>query len=235
MGRLALIASLVFLLTACGGGAAGGGPRAAATPSPSWTATRAIRATATDTPRAAIPNPTPYAGAATRSTESYPVGCTPAEVEAFLERFVDAFNRGDIDALRTFFPSVAFPTVATGLPGGDYSGEKFVWFSMTDERLDFSRRHFVTFDLPPLWAYFAERHAHQERLRLAHVKVGRQESTVANLEVNFYRTADDVPPDAGRPPGQSTGKAVINCRNRTILVMSLGMCGGRGTPTPSRP
>jgi hypothetical protein len=107
-----------------------------------------------------------------------PVGCTPAEVEAFLERFLDAFNRGDAAALRTFFP-----TVATGQAGGDYSSEKFVWYSMTDNRLDGSKRHFVTFELPTLWAYFAERHAHQERLRLATLRVGRQEATVANLQV----------------------------------------------------
>jgi hypothetical protein len=173
------------------------------------------------------------AGASTPSASAYPVGCTPAEVEAFLGRFLDAFNRGDIAALHAFFPTVAFPTVAPGLPGGDYSGEKFVWYSMTDERLDFSKRHFVTFDLPPLWAYFAERHTHQERLRLAHVKVSRQEATVANLEVNFYRTADDLPPDAGFPPGQAIGKVVMNCRYQTILVMSLGQ-GGVATPTATR-
>ncbi len=232
MGRLALIASIVFLLTACGGGAAGGGPRAAAPPPPVGTATRTIQATPTDTLRAAIPTSTPYVGTATRMAETYSVNCTPAKVEAFLERFLDAFNRGDQAALRTFFPTVAFPTVGPNLPGGDYSHEKFVWYSMTDERLDFSKRHFVTFDLPPLWAYFAERHTHQERLRLARVQVSRQEADVANLEVNFYRTADDVPPDAGRPPGQAIGKAVMNCRDQTILVMSLGMGGGRGTPTP---
>jgi len=230
MGRLSLIASIVFLLTACGSGANGGGPRAAATPPPGGRATRAIQATAMDTPRTTILNPTPNAGATARSTAAYPVGCTPGEVVAFLERFLDAFNRGDAAALRTFFPAEA-----TGQGIVDYSGEKFVWYSMTDEHLDFSKRHFVAFDLPALWTYFEERHAHQERLRLADVQVSRQDATVANLMVNFYRTADDVPPEAGRPPGQATGKAVVNCRDRTILVMSLGMGGGRGTPTPNRP
>jgi len=172
------------------------------------------------------------ASASTPSASAYPRGCTPAEVEAFLNRFLDAFNRGDSAALRAFFPTVAAPTAA-GLPGGDYSGEKFVWFSMTDNRLDGSKRHFVTFDLPPLWTYFAERHIHQEWLRLAYVQVSRQDSTVANLMVNFYRTADDVPPDAGRPPGQATGKMVMNCRDQTLLVMSLGQ-GGVATPTPTR-
>jgi len=219
---LVLLGALSFVL--------GGGPHAAVTSPLDGRATRPIRVSATDTRRATPPSPSPPVGAATRGTAAYPVGCTPAEVEAFLARFLDAFNRGDSAALHAFFPAAA-----AGQAGGDYSGEKFVWYSMTDEHPDFSKRHFVTFDLPTLWAYFAERHAHQERLRLARVQVSRQDATVANLEVDFYRTADDVPPDAGRPPGQATGKAVINCRDRTILVMSLGMGGGRGTPTPSKP
>jgi len=230
MGRLWLIAPLVCLLTACGSGAAGGGYRALATPSLSGAATRAIQTPATATPRATRQNPTPNAGATARSTAAYPVGCTPGEVVAFLERFLSAFNRGDSAALRTFFPAEA-----AGQGVVDYSGEKFVWYSMTDEHMDSSKRHFVAFDLPALWTYFEERHAHQERLRLADVQVSRQDATVANLIVNFYRTADDVPPEAGLPPGQATGKAVINYRNRTILVMSLGMGGGGATPTSNRP
>ncbi len=88
MGRLWLIAPLVCLLTACGSGAAGGGYRALATPSLSGAATRAIQTPATATPRATRQNPTPNAGATARSTAAYPVGCTPGEVVAFLERFL---------------------------------------------------------------------------------------------------------------------------------------------------
>ncbi len=184
-------------------------------------------------PEAPVPRPQPSvssvtASAATPSTTAYPIGCTPAEVEAFLSRFLIAFNQGDAAALHTFFPAEA-----TGQAGGDYSGEKFVWYSMTDNRSDGSKRHFVTYDLPTLWAYFEERHAHQERLRLASVQVSQQDSFTANMSLNLYRTADDVPPDAGRPPGQATGKAVVNCRHRTILVMSLGQ-GRDPTPTPTR-
>ncbi len=230
----------VLLLSACASGEASTKPSAAPTTTPTTAPppTPTIGIPVTSRPETPVLRPSTAASSATASASTpsasaYPRGCTPAEVEAFLNRFLDAFNQGDSAALRAFFPTMAFPTVATGLPGGDYSGEKFVWFSMTDNRLDGSKRHFVTFDLPPLWAYFAERHAHQERLRLAHVKVGRQDATVANLEVNFYRTADDVPPDAGRPPGQAIGKAVMNCRDRTLLVMSLGQ-GGIATPTPTR-
>ncbi len=230
----------VLLLSACASGEASPRPSVAPTTTPTTAPTTTPTTGTSATPRPETPVLRPptvassaTASASTPSASAYPRGCTPAEVEAFLERFLDAFNRGDSAALRAFFPTVAAPTAAAGLPGGDYSGEKFVWFSMTDNRLDGSKRHFGTFDLPPLWAYFAERHAHQERLRLARVKVGRQDATVANLEVNFYRTADDVPPDAGRPPGQAIGKAVMNCRDQTLLVMSLGQ-GGVATPTPTR-
>jgi len=232
--RIFLCLMGLFLLGAC---AAGGAAtvQTAAPPTMLPTSPPATPAPVTPTRRSQPSVSSATVGLSTPSTTAYPIGCTTAEVEVFLGRFLDAFNRGDIDALHTFFPLVAAPTVAPGLPGGDYSGEKFVWYSMTDERLDFSNRHFVTFDLPALWTYFAERHAHQERLRLATLRVGRQDAIVANLEVNFYRSADDLPPDAGFPPGQATGKAVINCRYQKILVMSLGQGSGRGTPTPSRP
>ena len=195
--------------------------------------TPTIGTPATPPPETQAPRPSTAvgsatAGASTPSASAYPIGCTPAEVEAFLNRFHTASNQGDLNALRAFFPAVA---TGQGIP--DFTGEKFVWYSMTDNRLDGSKRHFVTFDLPTLWAYLAERRAHQERLRLASLQVSRQDATVANLQVNFYRTADDVPPDAGRPPGQATGKAVMNCRDQTLLVMSLGQ-GGVATPTPTR-
>jgi hypothetical protein len=227
MHRTLLCLMGVLLLGACAGGEVTTMPIAASTTTP----TIGIPATPRpETPvlrvQTAVGSAT--AGVSTPSASAYPIGCTPAEVEAFLERFLAAFNEGDMSALRAFFPATA-----TGQSVVDYSGEKFVWYSMTDNRLDGSKRHFVTFDLPTLWAYFAERHAHQERLRLATLRVGRQEATVANLEVKFYRTADDVPPDAGVPPGQAIGKAVMNCRDQTLLVMSLGQ-GGVATPTPTR-
>ena len=154
--------------------------------------------------------------------------CTPDEVAAFLDRFLDAFNRGDLEALRTFFPARE-----AGRGIADHTREKFVWYSMTDQRLDGSKRHFVAYDLPALWTYFEDRHARQERLRLASLDVRPQGAVTADLTVNLHRTADDVPPDAGYPPGQATGKAVVNCRDHTILVWSLGQ-GRDPTPTPVR-
>ncbi len=188
----------------------------AATPISAATATRGVSSVA----QATTTRSGTASAAATNRPDgaTYPVGCTPAEVEAFLERFLDAFNQGDAAALRTFFP-----TVATGRGVVDYTGEKFVWYSMTDQQADGSKRHFVAYDLPALWAYFAERHAHQETLRLASITaIQQQDPRIANMSLQFYRTADDVPPDAGLPPGQATGKAVMNCRDQTLLVVSLG-------------
>lgn len=166
--------------------------------------------------------------AATAGTSAYPAGCTPAEVEAFLGQFFDAFNRGDQVALRAFFP-----TIASGQAIGDITGTKFLWYSVMDQRLDGSRRHFVAYDLPALWTYFAERYARHETLRLARVLVSGEDAMTATLTVYLYRAADDVPPESGYPPGQADGLALLNCRDRTILGWSIGQ-GRFYTATPTR-
>ncbi len=227
MHRTLLCLMGVLLLGACAGGEVTTMPIAAPTTTPTI-GIPAIPRPETPVMRVQTAVNSVTVGATTPSTSAYPSGCAPAEVEAFLNRFLVTFNQGDLNALHAFFPAVA---TGQGIP--DFTGEKFVWYSMTDNRLDGSKRHFVTFDLPTLWTYFAERHTHQERLRLATLRVGRQDATVANLDVKFYRTADDVPPDGGFPPGQATGKMVMNCRDQTLLVMSLGQ-GGVATPTPTR-
>ena len=104
---------------------------------------------------------------------------------------------------------------------------------MTDNRLDGSKQHFVTYDLPTLWTYFAERHDQHETMRLASVRVSKQDTFVANMDLRIYRSADDLPPSAGVPPGQAIGKGVMNCRDQKLLVVSLGQ-GGVATPTPTR-
>jgi len=219
----------VLLLSACASGEASTRPSAAPTTTPTI-GIPAIPRPETPVLRAATAVGSVTAGASTASASAYPRGCTPAEVGAFLDRFLAAFNQGDIVALRAFFP-----TTATGRSIPDYTGEKFVWYSMTDNRLDGSKRHFVAYDLPTLWAYFEERHAHQETLRLASISIliSQQDPLNANMSVNFYRTADDVPLAAGFPAGQATGKAVMNCRDQTLRVLSLGQ-GRDPTATPTR-
>ena len=185
-----------------------------------------LQATATthpspNAPLIATASTTPYAA-------SYPVGCSPAEVETFLIRFLAAFNRGDQAALPAFFP-----TSVMGRGAHDFNGVAFVWYSMTDQRLDGSKRHFVAYELPALWEYLAERHAQHETLRLASLAVSQQDTFTVNIALNLYRTADDLLPDAGFPSGQATGKAVMNCRDQTLRVISLGQ--GRDVPaTPTR-
>ncbi len=164
MHRTLLCLMGVLLLGACAGGEITTMPIAAPTTTPT------ISTPATPFPETPVLRPQPAVGSATAgvstpSASAYPIGCTPAEVEAFLNRFLAALNEGDMVALRAFFP-----TTATGRSIPDFTGEKFVWYSMTDNRLDGSKRHFVAYDLPILWAYFAERHTHQETLRLEGVK-----------------------------------------------------------------
>ncbi len=230
MRRSLYCVAIAVILTACGTSGESATP-SSVTPSVVSTITVAT------TPQQEIP--ATQSRPNTRSTATalatphaipYPVGCTPAEVEAFLNRFLAAFNRGDQEALRTFFP-----TIAAGRSVTDYSGEKFVWYSMTDQRPDGSKRHFVAYDQPALWTYFAERHAQHEMLRLASVtiQVNQQDPFNANMSLFLHRTADDLLPDAGFPPGQATGKVVMNCRDQTLRVFSFGQ-GRDATPTPTR-
>lgn len=227
MRRAFLYVAVAALLTACG---ASGESAAIPLTMPSLTSTAITttprhEATAT---RAQANVRTPYAGVATPLATHYPVGCTPAEVEAFLNRFLSAFNRGDQEALHTFFP-----TIAADRGYADYTGEKFVWYSMTDQHPDGSKRHFVAYDLPTLWGYFAERHVQHETLHLASVAVGEQDPLNGRMTLNLYRAADDVAPNAGVPPGQAIGKAVMNCRDQTLRVVSLAQWRDP-TATPTR-
>lgn len=198
-----------------------------ATP-PLSTATVAARPTAArgaGTPSVAL---TPTTMARTRATAATPraadylAGCAPAEIEAFLARFLDAFNRGDLAALQTFFPAEA-----AGKGNWDFAGKKFQNFSMTDQQPIGSKRHFVAYDLPVLWAYFADRFARHERLALVYLGVTGQQAPLADLTLTFQRTADDVPADLGL----AHGKAVLNCRDGTFIFLNVG----QGSPTTETP
>jgi len=226
--RRALLCLMGLLLLSACAGEESATVQTAAPPITPTVSTPATPLPETQAPRSPTAVGSATAGTSTPSASTYPAGCTPAEVEAFLARFLDAFNRGDQAALHTFFPATA-----TGRSIPDFTGEKFVWYSMTDNRLDGSKRHFVTFDLPTLWTYFEERHGQHEAMRLASVRVSKQDIFVANMELYLYRSADDLPPSAGVPPGQATGKGVMNCRDQTLLVFSLGQ-GRDPTATPTR-
>lgn len=188
-------------------------------------AARTTAARGEGTPSAAR-TPTTTAGtratAATPRAADYLAGCAPAEIEAFLARFLDAFNRGDLAALQTFFP-----TEAAGKGNFDFAGKKFQWFSVTDQQPIGSKRHFVAYDLPTLWAYFGDRFARRERLALVYLGVTGQQAPLADLTLTFQRTADDVPADLGL----ARGKGVMNCRDRTFIVLSWG----QGSPTTETP
>lgn len=219
---------LAIFLVGC---AAAGTTPIPATPARTVTAPAIVAALSTTTPTLpSVGGGTATPVSATPTGGPYAAGCAPPEVEAFLARFLAAFNTGDLATLRAFFPATA-----AGRGSADYSGEKFVWYSMTDTDLGGGKRHFVAYELPALWAYLAERHAQHETLGLASLRVSQQDSVIANLTLYFHRTADDLRPDAGTPPGQATGKGVLNCRDRTLLLLSLGQ--GRdpaasATPAP---
>lgn len=143
--------------------------------------------------------------AAARSSSSRvaPTGetanCTSAQVRQLVNRFVQAFNAGDQPTLQRLWTQ---------------SGHGFDWYS-TDapgQRIDPAGR-----DRASLGAYFAERHAHQETLRLTSFHFNGNAASYGNFQYTLARQADDLPPTAyiGK------GAAVCTTTPRRLGVWSM--------------
>lgn len=134
--------------------------------------------------------------------------CDPDEVVAFLNGFLDAFNRGDVTALSEMYPTNGV------YPYSDKHG--FQWYSVTDES-----GHFVTFDPSELPSYFASRLRQHEQLRIVELAVGSAgfESgylrPAVSLQVHLLREADDL------PPALMVGKGGAYCDPYQIFVWSM--------------
>jgi len=142
-------------------------------------------------------------------------------VARLLERFVDAFNRGDLAALARLFP--AERAAQTG------EITDFQWFSVTGPG-----DHFLARDREALLAYSAERHARREVLWLLRLEVATSWHGGVDIIFDLVRRADDFPE---RVVG---GKGAIDCARQQIFVWSLGnspALGDEGAPraTPAAP
>jgi hypothetical protein len=130
-----------------------------------------------------------------------PKPCTADEVETLVLRFLDAFNSGDLRTLDSVFAKEPdFEWYSTDAPG--------------------RRSNASAYDRSSLVPYFADRHAHGERLVLRSFRFnGNSTTPYGNFEYSLTRSARDLEATPYH------GKGAAFCyRNRSdvIFVWSMG-------------
>ncbi len=216
---------LVVFLAACGGHSPPAAVPGSATLTPAVTAPATPVNSAAET-RASTTTPAPV-NVATNTPDLHTPptpACSREEVTRLVERFLDAFNRGDQDQLARFF------------------GPRFEWYSVSDRGRESGDRHFLAYNpngglrlgaFPEglevtvghqdlLLPYFAERHAHGERLELRKLgssyEAGRN---IAHITYTLTRTAEDLELRLGKPERETLGKGAVDCTDQTIMVWSM--------------
>ena len=127
--------------------------------------------------------------------------CSAGEVRALVLSFVRAFNSGDLRRLDAIFRPAYFRWYSSGPPGVRLRAEAY-------------RR-------ATLLAYFAERHAQRDRLRLLDLDFNGNGGGHAHFGLRLRRSADD---HRHATPFTVVGKGAVACttRPRPIAVWSLG-------------
>jgi len=138
--------------------------------------------------------------AATSGSPANPNQCTPQGVHQVVQRFIDAFNRGDIaqlDSLVSQQPQ--FVWYATDAPGQRLNAEAY--------------------DRENLIAYFAARHRQHEHLVLNSLDVTLTNASRGGLWAHLTRSADD-----GLPPTRYVSKGEIQCSTMpsSLTVWAMG-------------
>jgi hypothetical protein len=128
-------------------------------------------------------------------TGSPPADCAPVKVARAVRTFLDAFNRGDQEALLQVFPRSVIFSAQNPPPVG----------------------FFLSSGQPSLLEYFSQRHAHGETLELTalHIQYGAV-SREPGLAPTINRRSDDL------PPGVVTAKGAINCDDGAIILWNQG-------------
>jgi hypothetical protein len=139
--------------------------------------------------------PTIVGGTAVTYTGSPPADCAPIKVADTIRAFVDAFNRGDQQALQQVFPRSVIFSAQNPPPVG----------------------FFLSSGQPSLLEYFSQRHAHGETLELTalHIQYGAA-SREPGLAPTINRRSDDL------PPGVVTAKGAIDCDDGAIILWNQG-------------
>ncbi len=221
----ASVVLLAVFLAACGGRSSPAAAPDPATLAPAVTAP-ATPVNSTAETRASTTTPAPV-NVATNTPDLHTPptpACSREEVTRLVERFLDAFNRGDSAQLARFF------------------GPRFEWYSVTDRGRESEDRHFLAYNsngglrlgaFPEglkvtvghqdiLLPYFAERHAHGERLELrklgSNYEAGRN---IAHITYTLTRTAEDLELRLSKPERETLGKGAVDCTDQTLMVWSM--------------
>ena len=124
--------------------------------------------------------------------------CTAQTVHQVVERFINAFNRGDIDQLDQLVSSQQFGWYSTDTPGQGLNAEAY--------------------DRGNLMAYFAARHRQHERLALISLDVTYTNAREGGFWFRVTRSADD-----GLPPTRYNGKGGVECATMPISLTVWSM------------
>jgi len=128
---------------------------------------------------------------------AFPV-CTDDQVRNLVTQHIAAFNRGDRTKLDQLWERDRFAWYSTMAPG-KRSGEE-------------AKRRST------LLRYFANRHAHHERLRVRTLKINGPSNGYGNFEYRLWRTADELSTALA-----VAGKGAITCGEKPRLaVWSMG-------------
>ena len=147
------------------------------------------------------------------------IPCGDPMFGALIVRFLDAFDRGDQEALATFFTE-QHADLGISQPGEEML---FHWYSVSDYFHRYSANgsdQVYARTRAAALAYFAMRHAQHEQFHL----LGGAAS--AGQEIKLVRQADDL------PTYDVTGKVEFACPGGTIVVWSMGPDQRNGTATP---
>lgn len=136
----------------------------------------------------------------------FPSDCSPADTAQIVLDFVEAFNRGDQDALKALFPSESTPSPML-------APTKLSWFSVSDGPTKVEGAN----NRDDLLKYFARRHAageHWTLLKLGMAAAGW--TTSIGINYRLIREASDYPAKL------NAGKGGVNCQMGVIHVWSMG-------------
>ncbi len=139
--------------------------------------------------------PTMVGGTTVTYTGFPPADCSPTKVAEAVRAFLDAFNRGDQQALRQIFQRSVIFSAQNPPPVG----------------------FFLSSGQPSLLDYFSQRHAHSETLELTALQIQYREAlSEAGLSPTISRRSDDL------PPGVMGAKGAIDCNDRAIILWNQG-------------
>jgi hypothetical protein len=135
----------------------------------------------------------------TSGSPATPNQCTPQGVRQVVERFIAAFNRGDLAQLDQLVSQQQFVWYATDSPGERLNAEA----SNRDN----------------LMSYFSDRHRQHEHLVLNSLDVTFTDATRGGLWAHLTRSADD-----GLPSTRYVSKGEIQCATMpsSLTVWAMG-------------